>query len=183
MEREATLLSWVYGAKFHALVLMPNHFHAIVSAPEFDLGHLMRVFMSAVAREVNYKSNQTGHIFGGPYFRSIILSTRYFGHVLKYVYRNPVRAKLSTHIESYPYSTAAGVVGAGRLGVPLHYSIVGFETAIPDPTQPVQWLEWLNQPFPAEAEKLIQKTLRKKEIKSILCRVTRRPEPLLEELI
>jgi hypothetical protein len=44
-------------------------------------------------------------------------------------------------------------------------------------------LEWLNRPFPKEAEALIQKGLRKRVFETVLDRETRRPVELLNELL
>jgi hypothetical protein len=44
-------------------------------------------------------------------------------------------------------------------------------------------LEWLNKPFPKEAEALIQKGLRKRVFDQVLDLSTRKPVKLLEDLL
>ena len=49
--------------------------------------------------------------------------------------------------------------------------------------EPGEQLDWLNRPFPGEAESLIQRALRKRSLEVILDRKTRRPLELLNQLI
>ena len=124
---ELLLISVLYKIEIQALVLMPNHLHLILTVPEQDLGKIMNLFMSDVTREMNRRTGRTGHAFGGPYFWSIITSTRYYGHALKYVYRNPVRGKLCDQVEEYEFSTVQGLLGLKHLSFPLHYTRAGLE--------------------------------------------------------
>lgn len=179
---ECLLISLVFGVEVHALVLMPNHLHLILTVPEQDLGVVMNTFMSDVTRASNRLSGRSGHLFGGPYFRSLINSSRYFGHALKYVYRNPVRANLCKSVEDYEFSTLHGLTGRSHLPFPLHFTRVGMELAIP-PTETDHFLTWLNTPFPSEAEQLIQKGLRKTVFDDLKCRMTRKPHEILRHLI
>lgn len=151
----------LYAVEFHALVLMPNHFHILLTVPERDLGVVMNELMKSVSRSTNLLSGRSGHLFGGPYHWSLIGNTRYFRHALKYIYRNPVRAKLCSRVESYPYSTLWGLIGLGKLPFPIFLTRIGMEISLPFLDGQRQ-LDWLNTPFPIEMEKLIQKGLRKK---------------------
>lgn len=172
----------VYGSEIQAFVLMPNHFHLLITVPQSDLGTVMRVFMSDLTRASNRATGRTGHLFGGPYHWSLINGSRYFGHALKYVYRNPVRGGLCDRVEDYPFSTLNGLLGATRLPFPIHFTRVGMELGLPS-AEPHRMLEWLNQPFPQEAEALIQKGLRRKKFSKILDRSRRIAHPELESLI
>jgi putative transposase len=143
----------------------------------------MDVFMSDVTRLVNRKTGKTGHLFGGPYFWSIVTNGRYYGHALKYIYRNPVRGGICISVEDYDFSTLRGLGGGEVLPFPLHFTRTGMESFIPDPELFDAWLEWLNQPFPAEAENLIRKCFRKKEMKELLIRSSRTRNHLLSHLL
>ncbi len=158
---QCLFLNTVYKVEFHAVVLMPNHIHMILTVPEFDLGLVMNDFMRSISRRSNLKTGRTGHVFGGPYFWSLVQSSRYFSHVLKYVYRNPVRANLCEKVEDYPYSTLRGLVGAAHLPVPIHYTRSELELFLPA-FEGQQQLLWLNTPFSTEVEEQIKKGLRRK---------------------
>jgi putative transposase len=175
---ECLSLRLVYGVEFQALVLMPNHFHMLLTVPEQDLGKVMSVFLSSVTRTGNLLSNRSGHIFGGPYHWSLINNARYYGHALKYVYRNPVRAKLCASVEDYRFSTVQGLIGNAHLPFAIHLTRVEMEFSLPS-TEILEQLEWLNKPFPIEADYLIQKGLRKKLFGFVADRKT---HPLYEPL-
>ena len=183
MTEELLLLTLLYEVQIHAFVLMPNHFHLILSVPNTDLGKIMNLLLSSVTKRVNRMSGRSGHLFGGPYFWSIITSSRYYGHVFKYVARNPVKAKLSSHVEEYRFSTISGLTGQIHLPFPISYTKLGMEINTPEIERMEMWLYWLNQPFSTENEKCIQKILRKKEIKELFHRNTNRPLEALETLL
>jgi REP element-mobilizing transposase RayT len=171
---EAWCISALYGTEFQALVLMPNHLHAILTTPRDDLGKVMNCWMSSITRILNTQTGRSGHVFGGPYHWSLINGTRYFGHALKYVYRNPVKAGLCEKPEDWPFSTLSGLVGNGHLPFPIHFTRPGMEVGLPNETVSPM-LEWLNRPFSQEAEKAIQEGLRRKRFERILDRRHRRP--------
>ncbi len=157
-------MSLIFGLEVHVLVIMPNHVHMIATVPEFDLGIVMNQWMSNITKATNALSGKSGHLFGGPYYWSIIESSRYFGHALKYVYRNPVKAGLCARVEQYPHSTLHGLLGFAYLPVPIFYSRSALEFHLPTPGS-VPWLEWLNQPFSKEVDELIGKGLKRKFFK------------------
>jgi putative transposase len=179
---ECLVLSTVYEIEVQALVLMPNHIHMLLTVPKYDLGKVMDVFMSSVTRTANTLSGRSGHLFGGPYYGSLITGTRYYGHALKYVYRNPVKAKLCEWVEDYPYSSLHGLLGKSHLPFPICQTRNGLEVNLPA-IEAQQQLEWLNRAFPNEADALIRKGLRKRTFDTILDRKTRRPVQLLSQLI
>jgi putative transposase len=170
-----------FGVEFQSVVLMPNHFHMLVTTPEQDLGIVMRDFMANITREANRLSGRTGHVFGGPYYWSLINSSRYYGHAFKYVYQNPVRARLCAKVEDYPFSTLHGLLGHARLPFPISCPRPEYFFAIPG-VEPSDFLGWLNKPFPKETELLIKKGLRKKVFDKMLCRKTRTEYPELMNL-
>jgi putative transposase len=180
---ELYVLSILYEIEIQGFVLMPNHIHLLITVPKEDLGVIMRNFLSVLTRRVNGLSGQTGHLLGGPYFWTMITSTRYFGHALKYLYRNPIRAGLCEKVEEYEFSTASGLLGQTHLPFPIHFTRIGLEINLPDPEISDAWIEWLNRPFTKEAEELIQRSLKKRKLKELINRNTRRPYDELSRLI
>jgi putative transposase len=179
---ECLTMNLISGIEIHAFVLMPNHFHMLITVPELDLGTVMRDFMSNVTRVHNRTAKRSGHLFGGPYHWSLIHSARYFGHAYKYVYRNPIKAGLCTRVEDYPYSTLFGQLGSAFLPFPIYFTRLGMEARLPS-SEPFENLEWLNRPFSDEADRLIQKGLRKKVFEGLIHRKTRTPYEPLERLL
>jgi putative transposase len=182
MGTEFLSLRLKFGVEIHSFVLMPNHFHLLVTIPEYDLGVVMNDFMSNVTKESNRITGRSGHMFGGPYHWSLITSSRYYGHALKYVYRNPVKAKLRTRVEDYPFSTLYGLIGRDRVPFPIFNPRPELTFSVPG-IEPYDLLNWLNKPIPSEAEKIIKKGLRKKIFDELISRKNRTEHSELIDLL
>jgi REP element-mobilizing transposase RayT len=178
----ALFLSLIYEVEIQAFVLMPNHFHMLLTVPEHDLGIVMNEFMKSVSRTVHLISGRSGHLFGGSYYWSMIKDTVYFAHALKYVYRNPVKAGLCDRVEDYPFSTLSGLLGRAHLPFPIYFTRIGMELSLPM-LEPVDQLSWLNNRFPEEVEARIKLGLRKRIFSRVIDRKTRRLAELLESLV
>ncbi|MFP5490668.1 MAG: transposase [Bacteriovoracia bacterium] len=101
-------LEWLqkeHGIRIAAFVLMSNHFHLLVLTPNLDIDRLMYFFMKGVTLDIQKRSKRINKIFGGRYKGSLIDSYEYLMNVYKYIYRNPVEAKMVTRAETYPYSS------------------------------------------------------------------------------
>lgn len=182
-EREAYAIHTLYGTEIQSLVLMPNHFHLIATVPEYDLGRVMNYFLTNISKSINAISGRVGHVFGGPYYWTLIDNSRYFGHAFKYVYRNPVRAGLCGRVEDYRFSTLHGRLGKSKLGFPLMLTRTGMEFNLPDSERVEAWLFWMNTPFATEAEDLIRYSLRRGKFGLPVNRKTRTPTSVLEQLL
>ena len=177
---ELLRLEWTHDARPHAFVLMPNHIHLLISTPDGAIDSSARQLFSRTTRQLNWALGRSGRIFGAPYFRTLIASPLYFRHAMKYVYRNPVKARLCESVDEYEFSTLRGLLGAARLPFPLHLPLhEDFTAALPGETA-ADWLTWLNEPYGAEAEELLQNALRSSRVlEVILDRSTRRPAECL----
>lgn len=152
--------TWIFGAQIHAFVVMPNHFHLLLTSSELSIGEVMREFMRSATKTMNQVSGRSGRIFGSKYFGSMIDSQIYFAHALKYVYRNPVKANLSPRgVEHYSFSTLQGLLGKKKSDFPLYYP---FQQTLffMIPNEIESLLYWLNQPFGNENEAMIRKSFR-----------------------
>ena len=117
-DREA-YLEWLaqYGAKHGvevlAYCLMTNHIH-VVAVPEQEDG-LERVFRplhTRYAQRINRLKKWKGHLWQGRFFSSALDET-YLWAAIRYVERNPVRARLVRSAENYRWSSAAAHCGVG----------------------------------------------------------------------
>jgi putative transposase len=150
---EATVLM---SAQIHAFVLMPNHYHLIVSAPEQDIGEIMRWVGRSVTEKHNRTAGRCGHLFRGRYKWSLIDHDLYLSHAYKYVYRNPVRAGLCSRVEDWPYSSLQFKIG---ITTPLlRLSPPRSQWILPEATDQ---LEWLNHAPGIQTEVQIQSALRR----------------------
>ena len=94
---------------------MPNHYHLLVDTPRGDLPEGMRDLNSSYATRFNTAHELTGHVFQGRYGSQLIRSDLHALEVSRYIPLNPVRARLRTRPEDWPWSSyraTAGIVGS-----------------------------------------------------------------------
>jgi len=95
-----------HDVQIHAYVLMTNHVHLLMT-PETENG-LSKVMQSVGRRYVqyfNYTYRRTGTLWEGRYKATLIDTERYLLTCYRYIELNPVRAKMVTQPEMYPWSS------------------------------------------------------------------------------
>jgi len=150
-------ISEEYLVNIHAFLLMANHYHLIISTPNSNLDLAMNHFQRETAKEANLKSQRINHFYGGRYRWSLINSERYYWAVVKYVFRNPVRAGICGCVEEYRYSSLT------RQGPQYPWLLNDFYYRSCDQIEIN--LEWLNEPFLTEQENGIRAGLRRYKFK------------------
>ncbi len=150
-------ITMAYGVRIHAFVLMSNHFHMLITTPNANLDQAMNYLLREVSKAINRENGNINQVFGGPYHWSVIKSRIYYEFAYKYVYRNPVEARICSRVESYPYSTLRGLMGLDRLPFPAFDNMNLI-------SNPAQRLSWLNSPYPdIEILETIRNALKKQE--------------------
>lgn len=135
------ILTWTYGVKIHAFVMMSNHYHLLTSTPEANLTDAMRYFQTELSKWIKKETSKGIFRFEGRYKYSIIKSASYYSNVYKYVYQNPVRAGLSKKVEDYSWSTIRGKIGQSKLKCPI--AIHEYDGVIPEiETSQTDWLNF-----------------------------------------
>jgi putative transposase len=95
-----------HGCTLHAYVLMPNHFHLLVT-PQDGYG-ISRAMQSLGRRYVGYFNaacKRTGTLWEGRYRAAPIDTERYLLRCYRYIELNPVRASMVNHPENYQWSS------------------------------------------------------------------------------
>lgn len=149
-----------HGLKIHSFVLMPNHFHLLASISQNPIGEIMREFLTNTSKEMNFMSGRINQNWGSKHFKCELKQPQHFLNTYKYVYQNPVRAKLSNNCESWKYSTLSGLLGFSKLAIPVEDDGILFN---PDFCE--QELFWLNKPISSEDSFAMKIALRRKEFK------------------
>ncbi len=91
-----------------AYCLMTNHIHLIaVPNTEDGLHRVLRPLHTRYSQKVNREHGWKGHLWQGRYFSSP-LDEVYMWAAMRYVERNPVRARIVRSAENYKWSSAAG---------------------------------------------------------------------------
>ncbi len=135
-----------------SFVLMNNHYHLVLSTPNINLSEAMTYLHREVARNANKKAGRINHFFGARYKWSLIQSEHYYWNVIKYVFRNPVKAGLCKKVEEYNYSSLNIDSSLWKLTDFFNNNAIEI---IPN-------IDWLNLSYDLEIEDCIQKALNKK---------------------
>lgn len=101
-----------YGVKIWSYCLMTNHIHLVAIPSTSDsLAKLMRQVHKNYTMVINIRNNWKGTLWQGRYL-SYPMDERYLYKCVRYIERNPVRAKIVERPEDYPWSSArAHVLG------------------------------------------------------------------------
>lgn len=137
--------------KIHALILMQNHYHLLLTTPNADIDTFMYFFNKALADRLRVQSKRINRVFGGPYNWCLVDHQNYLYNVVRYIFQNPVRAGICKKVQEYPYSTLI------EKNLPIKIDDL-LEVQISNP----EMLKWLNQLPPASENEVIKKGLRRK---------------------
>lgn len=116
-EDRVAYLEWLddygtkYGVEVLAYCLMTNHIH-VVAVPETEdaLERVFRPLHTRYAQRINRAKKWKGHLWQGRFFSSA-LDESYLWAAIRYVERNPVRARIVRRAENYRWSSAAAHCG------------------------------------------------------------------------
>ncbi len=87
-------------------VLMPNHFHLVLwPFGDGDLSRWMQWLLTSHVRRYHRHYQSGGHVWQGRFKAFPIEQDQHLLAVLRYVERNPLRAKLVRRAEAWPWSS------------------------------------------------------------------------------
>ncbi|HLA85515.1 MAG TPA: transposase [Thermoguttaceae bacterium] len=122
-----------------AYCLLPNHFHLVVwPHGDGDLGRWMQWLLTSHVRRYHRHYESSGHVWQGRFKAFPIEDDDHLLTVMRYVERNPVRAKAIPvrKAECWPWSSI------GR--TPTNVERPALD---PGPVaRPKDWLDWVNEP-------------------------------------
>ncbi|MFP4573184.1 MAG: REP-associated tyrosine transposase [Desulfobacterales bacterium] len=96
-----------YAVDIWAYCLMPNHIHLIaVPAKKENLSLAIGEAHRRYTRSINFREGWRGHLWQER-FSSFVMDERYLLAAARYIENNPVRAKLVSQPELWPWSSAA----------------------------------------------------------------------------
>ena len=79
----------------NAWVVMPNHFHALVTPlAACELGTILQGWKGASARAINLRLCRTGALWQSEIFDHIVRSEEQMEHYRRYIAENPIKARL-----------------------------------------------------------------------------------------
>lgn len=106
------LTSTRYGWRVLAYCLMGNHYHLLVQTPNANLARGMRELNGVFAQAFNRRHGRDGHLFQGRYRAILVQADEHLLSAVRYIVRNPVRARLCERVEEWRWSSHAATVGS-----------------------------------------------------------------------
>ncbi|MBL9151913.1 MAG: transposase [Verrucomicrobiales bacterium] len=81
--------------RLHAWIVMPNHVHVLVTlAEEAKLENEVGAWKSISARRINRLLGQSGAVWQEDYFDRLVRDRDHFANCVRYIRRNPEKARL-----------------------------------------------------------------------------------------
>ncbi len=139
-----------------AYIIMPNHWHLVLHPnKDGDLGTFMHRLSNAHTRKVHARTNTNGngHLYQGRYKAFLVDTDNYLLTLIKYVERNPVRAKLVTRCEDWHWGSAWRRIH----GSPVQMKLID---ASPEPF-PKNYRTWINSADTAKDLDTIRNSIKK----------------------
>jgi len=167
-----------YKIKLHSFVLMSNHFHMLISTPQANLSTSMRYFMTESSRAIARTSSRINRIYGARYHWTILRNSEHYAHAFKYVYRNPIKARMTLKVEDYKWSTVNQ--WHTKMNTIISANENGFDEYISMSKSSL--LNWLNNDGGMQYNELVGKALRRHEFKIPQCRTSGKRLTLSDQL-
>lgn len=178
MEDYLFLTSSIYELRLHSFVLMSNHFHLVLTAPNGNLSKALLYFMRETSREITRLSGRINQTYGNRNHKTRIGNYHYFMNTYKYVYQNPVRAGICKRTEDYPYSSLNGLCGLSRLLIPIVEDPILFSPVFDESA-----LRWINTTPEPSLQEEMRLALRRADLEFKTSRKTGRESRLKEILL
>ncbi len=106
--------SRAHGVALHAYVLMPDHFHLLVTPSQAEgLARMMQGIGRAYVRHFNQRAGRSGTLWEGRYRCAPLQPETALLDAMAYLDLNPVRAGLAESPADYPWSSHRSCIGQG----------------------------------------------------------------------
>ena len=93
----------------YAYCLMSNHVHLLIERKADAIGRIMHRVLTGYSQY--YNRRRVGHLLQGRHKAILCQSDRYLAELVRYIHLNPVRARMVTKPEQYPYSSHGAYLG------------------------------------------------------------------------
>jgi putative transposase len=149
-----------HGLAVRAYCLMANHVHLVaVPAEAGSLAATLKPVHLRYAQEFNRRLGVTGVLWQGRFF-SCALDEEHYWTAVRYVERNPVRARLVARAEEYPWSSAAAHCGLRADGLLTDGPWPEWMTNLSARQRHAKWRQWLRSQDDEEALKRLRRCTR-----------------------
>jgi REP element-mobilizing transposase RayT len=98
-----------YNKKFDynllAYVIMDNHYHLLIQTFKDAIGEVMFNINNVTGKFIKDNLKRSGHVFQGRYNSKLVQTNEYFLWLIRYIHRNPIRAKICNKVGDYSWSS------------------------------------------------------------------------------
>lgn len=91
--------------ELHAYVLMPNHYHMLVTTPDGNISKIMQHINSHYGSYFNWKHKRVGYLFQSKYKSILVGDNAYFKDLTRYIHVNPAAMSGLNKLEEYKWSS------------------------------------------------------------------------------
>ena len=161
------IVSWIntlplfYSVRVHHVLFMSNHIHLLLTPSQNNLGHAMSYCLTNLSKFLNQRNESINHIFGTRYSATVIESEKHLLNVIRYIYQNPIRAKICRTVKDYPYSSLPLYSGISNNGLIIspdestkQFFSLGYDGR-------KMWMDWLSTIYNTEECNIIRQSLKK----------------------
>ncbi|MFC1589937.1 transposase [Candidatus Omnitrophota bacterium] len=98
----------LFNIEIHAFSLIPNHYHLLVHTPKANLSRCMRHLNGVYTQFINRRYKTEGSLFKGRFKSILIDKDNYLSELVRYIHRNPLKAKLEKRIGEHAWTSHRG---------------------------------------------------------------------------
>lgn len=114
----------IFHLRVSAYCLMSNHYHLLVQTPNGNLSRVMRQINGVYTQRFNRRHGADGQLFRGRYKSILVEEDSYLLELLRYIHRNPVRARICKSADEYPWSSHHGYISKAKKWEWLHKKLL-----------------------------------------------------------
>lgn len=104
----------MWNLKVAAYCLMSNHYHLLLHTPDGNIARCMRHINGVYTQRYNRRHRKDGQLFRGRYKAVVVDGDSYLLEVLRYIHRNPLKARLVKNLDDFKWSSHRGYISRAK---------------------------------------------------------------------
>ena len=157
-------LKEVLDVKVYAWCLMTNHVHLLLEPSNATgLGLLMKRLAGQQTRYHNHREQRSGTLWEGRYKSSLVQTDGYLLACCRYIELNPVRARIVTVAQDYPWSSCRARLGYAESAI-LDLDPCYQQLGTDESTRREQYREFLQNAVPEDEWPLIRTAVQRGQL-------------------
>lgn len=101
----------LFDVVVYAYCLMPNHYHLLIRTPSGNLSRFMRHLNGVYTQRFNREHGRDGPLYRGRFKGILVQEDSYLIEVVRYIHKNPVKAKLVERLSQFKWSSHKSYTG------------------------------------------------------------------------